>query len=47
MEITLENGEPKYNVVSLNRKWDDKMYLFPIPQSERLKNGNLTQNPGW
>lgn len=47
MEITLENGEPKYNVVSLGRKWDDKMYLFPIPQSERLKNGNLTQNPGW
>ena len=31
-----------------NRQWDDKMYLFPIPQSEILKSGgNLTQNPGW
>jgi hypothetical protein len=28
--------------------WDDKMYLFPIAQSEILKSkGNLTQNPGW
>ena len=31
-----------------NRQWNDKMYLFPIPQSEILKSGNvLTQNPGW
>ena len=31
-----------------NRQWDDKMYLFPIPQSEILKSGApLTQNPGW
>lgn len=30
-----------------NRQWDDKMYFFPIPQSERAKNPNLTQNPGW
>lgn len=29
------------------RQWDDKMYLFPIPQSEILKAGNLEQNPGW
>ena len=28
--------------------WDDKMYLFPIAQSEILKSGGvLTQNPGW
>ena len=28
--------------------WNDKMYLFPIAQSEILKSGgNLTQNPGW
>ena len=27
--------------------WDDKMYLFPIPQSERMKNPNLSQNAGW
>jgi len=29
------------------RVWDDKMYLYPIPQSERDKNKKLTQNPGW
>ena len=29
------------------RAWDDKMYLFPIPDSEIRKNPNLAQNPGW
>ena len=29
------------------RSWDDKMYFFPIPQSEKSKNPNLEQNPGW
>lgn len=30
------------------RQWDDKMYLFPIPQSEVAKSGGLIeQNPGW
>ena len=24
-----------------------KMYFFPIPQSEKSKNPNLEQNPGW
>lgn len=27
--------------------WNDKMYLFPIPLSEKMKNENLGQNPGW
>ena len=31
----------------VTRQWDDKFYLYPIPQSERKKNPNLTQNPGW
>lgn len=31
----------------LSRKWDNKYYLFPIPQSEIQKNSKLTQNPGW
>jgi len=30
-----------------SRVWHDKMYLFPIPQSERFKNTNLNQNTGW
>ena len=29
------------------RKWEDKMYLYPISNSERFKNTNLEQNPGW
>ena len=29
------------------RVWDNKMYLYPIPATERLKNPNLVQNPGW
>ncbi len=32
---------------TVNRQWDDKYYLYPIPQSEIKKNPNLTQNPGW
>ena len=27
--------------------WDDKMYFYPIPDSEIRKNTNLKQNPGW
>lgn len=27
--------------------WDDKMYFYPIPDSEIRKNPNLKQNPGW
>ena len=27
--------------------WDDKNYLWPIPQKEIELNSNLTQNPGW
>ena len=29
------------------RTWEDKMYLYPIPQNEVFVNRNLTQNPGW
>lgn len=30
-----------------DRVWNDKMYLYPIPQTEIYMNGNLTQNTGW
>jgi len=40
-------SEPSKKQVQ-SRLWDEsKMNLFPIPQSEILKAGNLTQNPGW
>jgi len=29
------------------RQWYDKMYLYPIPQTELFINKNLVQNPGW
>jgi hypothetical protein len=29
------------------RVWNDKMYLFPIAQSDIDKNTSLVQNPGW
>lgn len=36
-----------YERYSKERKWEDKMYFFPISDVERRKNPNLTQNPGW
>lgn len=48
MKITRNpNNTYSYSRVTVNRQWDDKMYLFPIPQTELAKNTNLTQNPGW
>lgn len=41
------DGSISYTRNTVSRRWDDKMYLFPIPQTERLKNPNLTQNAGW
>jgi hypothetical protein len=38
-----------YNVVNaLTTKFESpKMYLYPIPYDEVLKNPNMKQNPGW
>jgi len=38
-EITWLNTVP--------RKWEDKLYYYPIPEDDRLTNPNLGQNPGW
>ena len=38
----LDNGTNIQCPASYNIK-----YWFPVPQGERDKNGNLTQNPGW
>jgi len=29
------------------RNWEDKMYYYPIPQTDLITNPNLGQNPGW
>ena len=41
------DGNLILNRVTKARQWDEKYYLYPIPQSELQKNGNLTQNPNW
>lgn len=42
-----EDGTITYTRNTVSRTWDEKMYLFPIPQTELMKNPNLTQNTGW
>lgn len=32
---------------NLERVWADKHYFYPIPETDRLKNPKLGQNPGW
>jgi starch-binding outer membrane protein, SusD/RagB family len=32
---------------TIQRKWEDKNYYYPIPEDDRLTNPNLDQNPGW
>ena len=46
-ELTLEDGSLMLRRKDLPRRWDDKYYLFPVPQSEIQKNPALGQNPGW
>lgn len=41
------NGNVILTRATKSRQWDDKYNLYSIPQSERQKNPNLTQNPGW
>ena len=49
VEITRSGSEYAYrrNLCEM-RTWADRMYLYPIPQSELYKNANLNpQNTGW
>ncbi len=42
------DGKDYSRVLVENRTWADRMYLYPIPQSELFCNTNLgPQNPGW
>lgn len=34
-------------LTNVQRPWDDKYYLYPIPEADRLINPKLGQNPGW
>jgi hypothetical protein len=42
-----ETGEYRVIYPGNTRKWDDKLYLYPIPVQEISLNPQLTQNPGW
>ncbi len=47
MNITQENGNLVYTrKVVRQRTFDEKMYLYPIPEGEVWKT-NITNNPGW
>ena len=41
------NANKQLTRTTVKRQWDDKNYLFPIPQTEIKKNPALGQNPGW
>jgi hypothetical protein len=50
VRITREtSGAFKYDPYEVEKRvFQDKMYLYPIPQSEIIKtNGSIIQNPGW
>jgi len=49
MAITRNNdGGFDYSIKTIEtRLWQEKMNLYPVPQSEIFKNSNLVQNTGW
>ncbi|WP_022825366.1 RagB/SusD family nutrient uptake outer membrane protein [Hymenobacter norwichensis] len=34
-------------LTTIPRRWEEKYYLYPIPETDRLLNPKLGQNPGW
>ena len=48
VKITNNNGTMNYERTLLeSRTIEDKLYFYPISNSELFKNENLVQNPGW
>lgn len=48
VKITGKGANPKYERVLIEKRiWEDKMYFYPIPNSEIFKNHKLVQNTGW
>lgn len=42
-----EDGHTLVFMKDLIRTWHDKLYFYPIPAVDYVKNPNLGQNPGW
>ena len=50
INITSSKREDFYKETVISRvqkRWMDKMYLWPIPKNETDRNGKLQQHPGW
>lgn len=48
LDINAREEEDFYNVIVFeNRVFEEKHYLWPIPQDEINSNAKLVQNPGW
>lgn len=47
IQVASISSDLKLTRKTVTRKWDDKYYFYPIPQTEIKKNPNLTQNEGW
>jgi len=47
IQVATISNTLKLDRSTITREWDEKYNLYPIPQSERIKNPNLTQNEGW
>ena len=45
--VKVPDGEGYLLGYELNRRWNDNMYIYPIPENVIQKNTNLKQNPGW
>ena len=47
IQVASISSDLKLTRTSVARQWDDKYYVYPIPQTEIKKNPNLSQNTGW
>jgi len=48
-DLILSNGSSGelIQLPGVQREWQERKYLYPIPQVHIQRNPNLTQNPGW
>ena len=48
IQVATISADLKLTRSTVTRQWNDKYYLYPIPQSELKKNPKLApNNPGW
>ena len=48
LQIVQVGGVKNYNTITVRTTtFNEARYLYPIPYSEVVKNGNMVQNPGW